>query len=84
MKINVLTNKKVSYEDLFENLDSEHNEYHFGFIYEEDSHKSFACDELESINFYDDYLIIINNEDDRFLFRYDNMEYIKVICMNRK
>lgn len=84
MKINVLTNKKVSYEDLFENLDSEHNEYHLRFMYEESSVKSFVCDELESINFYDDCLIIINNEDDRFLFRYDNMEYIKVICMNRE
>lgn len=83
MEIMNLNDDAVEYLDLFEGIDLERNNYHFIFLYE-NCHKKFNLDEVLRITFYADYLIIVNTEDDRFLFYYRNMDYIKLINMGSR
>lgn len=63
------------FDDLKENM-----EYHFLFEYA-NSRNRFNLQNIESIIFYKDCLIIFNKENDRFLFNYENMDCIEIICM---
>ena len=75
-------NMNEMYKILFEGLDVDNNKYYLKFNYnEEDDFHKVPLNSIQKIIFYNLFMILFSKEDDRYLFEYDKMNYLEILCI---
>jgi len=80
----IVENKvKISelYRIFFDGLDTNNKIYYLRFNYTDGGFQKITLNNIHKIIFYNYSMIIFSEEDDRYLFEYDKMDNVEILCM---